>query len=397
MSISVNGISRKLYISAIAAGMIALSPRFAQATYVGIPLYEITTPSNMIATLVSDQPGAIGGGAVVGGGFSSTAPSTPLVWNTSRLSNLLPAGFTGGMAYGTDGSYEVGKGFGPATGDSQGFDDGTMDHALLWTAGSNIAVDLNPNGFTDTVAYGVSNGQQVGFGWGTVTGGANSSHALLWTGTAASVVDLNPASAGADADTYAVATDGVNQVGYAWLSDEEYHPFLWSGTAASAVDLTPTNLSFLWSRAQGVGGQQQVGYGETTTADIHALLWTGSGASAVDLNPGNWAGSYALGTNGTIQVGYVWDGTDFAEMWSGSADSAVRLDQFLPAGGDWGSSQANGVDAAGDIYGMADGTVDGISGEYAVVWVQVPEPAGLGLVLGLGLLMLRRRGLHLKR
>jgi hypothetical protein len=47
-------------------------------------------------------------------------------------------------------------------------------------------VDLHPSGFIESTAYGVSAGQQVGWGF---TG--SRAHALLWTGSADSVVDLH--------------------------------------------------------------------------------------------------------------------------------------------------------------------------------------------------------------
>jgi hypothetical protein len=50
-------------------------------------------------------------------------------------------------------------------------------------------IDLHPSGFTRSVAWGVSDGQQVGSG--TIFRGPD--HALLWTGSADSVVDLHPA------------------------------------------------------------------------------------------------------------------------------------------------------------------------------------------------------------
>jgi len=50
-------------------------------------------------------------------------------------------------------------------------------------------VDLNPSGFTESEARGVSGGQQVGYGCGPVTG--DQIRALLWSGTAESYVDLH--------------------------------------------------------------------------------------------------------------------------------------------------------------------------------------------------------------
>ena len=56
-------------------------------------------------------------------------------------------------------------------------------------AADYLAIDLNPSGFLNSHALGVSGGQQVGDGFGLATGGT---HALLWSGSAASVIDLNP-------------------------------------------------------------------------------------------------------------------------------------------------------------------------------------------------------------
>ena len=54
-------------------------------------------------------------------------------------------------------------------------------------AAEYVAIDLHPSGFTNSIAFGVSSGQQVGRGF---IGGVP--HALLWTGSPASVVDLHP-------------------------------------------------------------------------------------------------------------------------------------------------------------------------------------------------------------
>jgi len=56
-------------------------------------------------------------------------------------------------------------------------------------AADYIAINPHPSGFTSSVAQGVSDGQQVGWGAGPATG--NQVHALLWAGSAASVVDLH--------------------------------------------------------------------------------------------------------------------------------------------------------------------------------------------------------------
>src|ERR1700722_15111910 len=97
-------------------------------------------------------------------------------------------------------------------------------------------------------------------------------------------------------DSLSNATDGIQQVGYAYVSPSSgfTHAILWSGTAASAVDLNPVGTKN--SEAIGVFGNQEVGDG-----DKGALLWYGTAASVVDLNPtdfGGYSGAVAWATNG---------------------------------------------------------------------------------------------------
>lgn len=60
----------------------------------------------------------------------------------------------------------------------------------VWSGTAQSYVDLHPSGFTESWAYGTNGKQQVGYGYGTLTGGSNN--ALLGSGTAQSCVDLNP-------------------------------------------------------------------------------------------------------------------------------------------------------------------------------------------------------------
>jgi hypothetical protein len=133
------------------------------------------------------------------------------------------------------------------------------------------AIILHPSGFEWSMAFGVSGGQQVGYGFGTPTDSAQPAHALMWSGTADSYIDLNPAGF-----NYSEAwgiSDG-QQVG--WGIMEGYsapHALLWSGTAYSYVDLTPNGFS---ARAIGISDGQQVGWGSQSSNPSHALMWSGA-------------------------------------------------------------------------------------------------------------------------
>ena len=189
--------------------------------------------------------------------------------------DLNPSGFIEAYAEGISGSQQVGWGYGPATGGN--------DHALVWSGSAASAVDLHPSVFDNSFAYGISDGQQVGYAIGSVTSGYE--HAMLWCGTAASAVDLNPDGI---SRSYAWDISGGQQVGqgYGAATGNYYHALLWSGTAASVVDLNPSG--FAVSKAVGVqwraagGLRLWIGHGQSLA---RPALEQPTAASAVDLNP----------------------------------------------------------------------------------------------------------------
>ena len=237
--------------------------------------------------------------------------------NLFTVIDLTPSGFTNSHAWGIFGGQQVGDGYDQATG---------RVRALLWRGSAASVVDLNPSGFVESEARSICGDQQVGSGSGPTTG--SHRHALLWRSSADSVVDLHPT--GFDASE-ALGTAGGQQVGYGLTRAAAAgvrHALLWRGSAASVVDLNP--VGFTDSYASATSGEQQVGSG-----DGHALLWHGSAASVVDLHPSEFGSSQALGISGDQQVGWgfidigagvsAWESR--ALLWRGSARSAVN---FLP-------------------------------------------------------------------
>ncbi|MDQ2987241.1 MAG: hypothetical protein M3R13_11095 [Armatimonadota bacterium] len=185
-------------------------------------------------------------------------------------------------------------------------------------------VNLNPAGSSQSVAYGVSGGQQVGYAYGF--------RASLWSGTAESWVDLHPAVA---TESNARCVGDGQQVGYARVDDVR-RASLWSGTAGSWVNLNPAGATY--SEAHGVGGGQQVGRADVGSVG-RASLWSGTAGSWVDLHPAGASQSTAYGVDGGKQVGWViLGGVQRASLWTGTAGSRVDLH---PAGATY--SEARGV------------------------------------------------------
>ena len=150
---------------------------------------------------------------------------------------------------------------------------------------------------------------------------------VAYAGTAYTVVQIG--TAGGYQDTVASGVSDGQQVG---LSGNGTDRALSCGTlrTGGVVDLTPAG--FISARAQAVSGGQQVGYGSMPSPlgpgvpdSIHALLWNGSAASAVDLNPAGYPESFASAAFNGQQGGYaaLTDAPNVtrAVLWSGSAAS----------------------------------------------------------------------------
>ena len=71
------------------------------------------------------------------------------------------------------------------------------------------------------------------------------------------------------------------------------------------------------------------------------------------------------------------DTNSYAMVWSGTAASAVNLNDFLPAGF---TSVATSIDGNGNIFGLG---YDADFNMFAVEWTAVPEP-GWGMIVVVG-------------
>lgn len=260
--------------------------------------------------------------------------------------------------------------------------------AVLWSGSASSWVDLHPGGDASDV-FGMSEGQQVGYRSLSISGGAL---AALWSGTKASFVNLNPGTLG---NSIAYAVSDGQQVG--WVKDLHLtqmikHASLWSGTAESWVDIHP--VGYRESSASGVSHGQQVGYAKIDGSN-HAGLWRGSTASFVDLNPIGSSASEAQGVSHGLQVGHATIGyVDRASLWSGSASSWVDLHSVL--GSAYSKSYASAIEVSGnDVWVAGYAFVTATGRVEAVMWHNViPEPSSL-LALGSGLIVLG--GLILRR
>lgn len=303
-------------------------------------------------------------------GGSRTSPSTVSPAPLFTAIDLTPDGFSESWANGIAGERQVGYGSGPATGNRM--------HALLWRGSAASVVDLNPSGFDVSWAVSIFGDEEVGAGRGP----DGAFFPLLWRGSAADVMNMHPDGFGRSEVT---GNSGGWQVGWGELyrgyPRSPSHALLWHGRPASVKDLHPRGYDDSW--AVGIFSGEQVGMGDQTQpgapdtghplADVppspahrHALLWRGSAASAVDLHPRGFDFTWAVATAGGREVGYGdISGHTHALLWHGSAASVEDLHAWLPAG--FLNSSASGVNLAGDVSGVASGPASG-NHTHAVLW-----------------------------
>ena len=195
-----------------------------------------------------------------------------VLWNgtASSMVNLGPSHMTS-EAVATDGSQQIGN-VTPSSGNA---------NAALWSGTAASFVNLNPSGWVASMAYDVAGGQQVGAG---ETPGTNPNlafdntnfHALLWTGTAASFVDLDP---NGYLESQAFGTNGTQQVGWGLNSaDSTDDALVWKGSLNSYVDLEgflPSADKWSGSTADSISANGNIfGWAYDPSGNYYAVEWS---------------------------------------------------------------------------------------------------------------------------
>ncbi len=276
--------------------------------------------------------------------------------------------------------------------------------AILWDKGNDQFIELHPWSFTSSFGTDASPNQQVGFGTLCQTVrelcDVFTIHALLWQGSKDSTIDLNPPEY---VSSIAMGVHQKQQIGYGVYCNPDYydsteqcytrnsfsnyelHDFwnrnpgefnshtraiLWHGAPNDYTDLHPEGFSR--SFGLGIWENQQVGYGQICTNEEpnnpecyekidQALLWNGSAENVVNLHPSDYLESRALKNKYQFQVGYTVTNEYFdayydnprqhAFVWQGSPESGIDLHRYLP--NEYKESVAHDVDIDGTIVGSA--------------------------------------------
>jgi hypothetical protein len=343
----------------------ALTPLVAQGQWITIHLHP---PGFLRSEVLAVTPSMQGGNL-----HDSESRLHSALWagTATSWSGLAPSG----SVYGMQGDRQVGR---AVIGSG---------HASLWFGTPESRIDLHPaTGAIGSEAAAISGNQQVG----NFTPPVGGAHAALWFGSAASMVDLHPAGM---ASSRALATDGALQGGRFALPSGTRHAALWAGSAASFINMNPTGA--ISSAIEGMVPGEQVGFANFGSGN-RAMLWRGTPQSAISLHPEGVAGVSGLyATVGSAQVG--WANTYqyglTAGIWFGTAESFIPLAPYLPPG--YGSSSATSIAELNGTYYIGGyayriGTLD----REAFLWVgQVPAPGAGAVLLGAGVLSMKRRRL----
>ncbi|MCE9557486.1 MAG: dockerin type I repeat-containing protein [Armatimonadetes bacterium] len=170
-------------------------------------------------------------------------------------------------------------------------------------------------------------------------------------------------------EIYPAGVSAGQSVGQAWVTGSGKRASIWDHATNSWVDLAP--LFSADSYAYGTDGTQQVGY-VNISGERGAALWTGTKASLVYLSAVTVSDDAAYSCSGGQQVGQA---HNHAALWSGTAESRVDLNPPLSSSsksyGISGSQQVGVANVGGAVYhaSLWNGT--------ASSWVDI-HPVGTG-------------------
>lgn len=267
--------------------------------------------------------------AAMQGGYSKAYSGVyrPTMWSAGARpsSDLLPANYTSGMVYGTDGVTQVGYVY-------QHVGPNDYWRAALWSGSADSFVNLAPN----PAIYNVSEAHSVRSS--IIVGMANHwssslPHPCMWTGPSHTFADLFSTQKQMQ-QGYAYATDGTLVGGSViYKNTSYYHATIWNGTANSALDLNPAG--YQGSEIVGMIPGVQVGYVKRAGFGQEAALWRGTTESLHIIAPEGVISSKLYDSDGTRFVGFVRStGWASAAIWWGEDAATIEDIGALVKGAD---------------------------------------------------------------
>jgi probable HAF family extracellular repeat protein len=312
------------------------APAAYYATYLGVPDPTVDVSSAANAVNASGQ--------VVGYAQDYTGASHAFLWTASGGFTVLGAGEAKGMN---------------STGQVVGSYNENGYQGFSWTSGGGY---IKLTGLMVAGGGKKPTGQAFGVSDAGVIVGTAGGSASTWTPTG--VVGYGTAAVlpgiGGNASNGAYAINASGQIAGDSKIPGTSHAALWPAGGGAPTDLgsliAPSTAggSFAWGLN---GAGQVVGYSAASTLDNHAILWTSS-AGMSDLGTlagGLYSNARGINTVGKV-VGYSTTSDPIVPMhafvWTSGA-GMVDLNAQVDTGGNWTIEEAHGINATGQIVGVA--------------------------------------------
>ena len=305
----------------------------AQSSYSVTDLGVLNTNGYSMAVAVNV------GGEVTGlAGTTNSISSEAFLYSKGKMTNL-------GTLGGTSGIGNAINGFGQVAGYSQN-SKGTY-HAFI-TSGSKM-VDIGDLGGGTAVAYGIDDVGQV---VGSAVTPDGSNHPFLYSN--GTMIDLGTLGSPKGTSWWNVA-QGVNNAGVvtgtSYDARGNFFGFTWTNGKMTKMG----TLGGAWSQGYAINSKGQVtGVGYTKNGMAHAFITSCATCALKDL--GTFAGStstvwgFGINDSGVVVGRSTFSNTYHAFVYSGG--KIKDLNGMIPAKSGWVLTEADGINASGQIVGM---------------------------------------------
>jgi probable HAF family extracellular repeat protein len=305
----------------------------AQSSYSVTDLGTLNTNGYSMAVAVN-----VGGEATGLAGTTNSATSEVFLYSKGKMTNL-------GTLGGTSGIGNAINGIGQVAGYSQ---NSKGNYRAFVTSGSKM-VDIGDLGGGTAVAYGINDVGQV---VGSAVTPDGSNHPFLYSN--GTMIDLGTLGSPKGTSWWNVS-QAVNSAGVVTGTSYDSHGNFFGFTWTNGKMTKMGTLGGAWSQGYAINSKGQVtGVGYTKNGMAHAFITSCATCALKDL--GTFAGStstvwgFGINDSGVVVGRSTFSNTYHAFVYSGG--KIKDLNKMIPAKSGWVLTEADGINAAGQIVGM---------------------------------------------
>jgi len=255
------------------------------------------------------------------------------------------------------GSSGIGNGIN-ASGQVAGYSTNSKGTYRAFLATNGSLTDIGDLGGGSAVAYGIND---LGWAVGSAVTANGENHPFLYRN--GKMLDLG--TLGSKNNDWWNSAQGVNNsgvvAGTSYDATGNFFGFVWKNGKMTKMG----TLGGLWSQVYGINNKgQTTGLAYTKNGSAHAFIANCATCALKDLGTitGNtstvWG--FAINDSGVVVGQTTFQNTYHAFVYSGG--KMKDLNSMIPAGLGWALTEANGINASGQIVGM--GTINGVEHGY---------------------------------